>query len=263
MDGCFLLGRGGARKGPHRLCRVQVVVADRVAPRRMRPDERSVHKEGRVAVAIEPVDDLAAHEGGLRELGREPRRRPGRAVRVRAWEPLHGLVELVRVGRHVNAACREPATPGRAPPFPRVENEGAESWKDSLVAEQPRVAGCDGARIDRRVRVPEEHGVVALLPRQKGHVGEAGVEGSAIQERAVPVLVRTRVETRPRRPARRRVGPVIGEQHPTRRQGVKRRRLHDRVIECRQAVPTPLVERDEEHVRAHRACRHSCATQPP
>ena len=163
-------------------------------------------------------------------------------------EPLHRLVQIVRVGRDVEALRGEPASPRRAPLLPRVLDQGAESRQHALVAEQPRVAGRHGARIDRGVRVPEEHRVVARLTSQERHVGEPGVQRGAVENGAIAVLVRARVEAGPRGSARRRVGPVVGEQDAAAGQGVQGRRLEHRMAERRQAVAAPLVERDEEDV---------------
>ena len=194
----------------------------------------------------------SAHEARLGELGGKARRRPGRTVGVGPREPLDRLVQVVGVGRDVEPLRGEPPSPRRAPLLPRVLDQGAESRQHALVAEQPRVTGRHGARIDRGVRVPEEHRVVARLTGQERHVGEPGVQRRAVEDRAIAVLVRARVEAGPRRPARRRVGPVVGEQDAAAGQGVEGRRLDDRMAERRQAVPAPLVERDEEDVAGGR-----------
>ena len=151
-----------------------------------------------------------------------------------------------------NPCAGEPAPPRRAPLFPRVFDHGAESGQHTLVAEQPRVAGRHGARIDRGVRVPEQHRVVARLTSQERHVGEPGVQRRAVQNGAIAVLVGARVEAGPRRSARRRVGPVVCEQDAPAGQGIERGRLEDGMAEGRQAVPAPLVERDEEDVARRR-----------
>ena len=62
------------------------------------------------------------------------------------------------------------------------------------------------------------------------------------------MLVRPRVQACPRGSTRSRVGPVIGEEDAPVRQGVQGRRLDHGMTEGGQAVPTPLVERDEEDV---------------
>ena len=252
MDGPLLFRGGAPDERPDRLGRIEVVVADRVPARRMRTDEGGVDEERRITVLLQPLDHRLAHEARLGELDGKARRGPGRTVGVGSRETLYRLVQLVRVGRDVEPLRREPAPPGGAPLLPRVLDEGAESGQHPLVAEQPRIAGRHGARIDRGVRVPEEHRVVARLTGQQRHVGEAGVQRRPVEDGAVAVLVGARVEAGPRRSARRRVGPVVGEQDAPARQGVEGRRLDDRMAEGRQAVPAPLVERDEEDVAGRR-----------
>ena len=129
---------------------------------------------------------------------------------------------------------------------------GAEPGQHPFVAEQPRISGRHGAGVDRRVRITEEHRVVAGLPSQKRHIGEACIERGPVQQGAIAVLVRARVETGSRGPAGRRVGPVICEQDTVARQRVERRCLDDRVAESRQAITAPLVERDEEDIPRRR-----------
>ena len=255
VDRRLLLARRAPDERPDRLGRVQVVVADGVAPRRVGPDERGVDEERRVAVALQPGDELLAQERRLRELDGEARRSPGRPVLVGAGETLDGPVQVVRVGGDVDAMGREPTAPGRAPLLPGILDEGPEARQDALVVRQPRVARRHRARIDRGVGVAEEDRVVSALPRQQRHVREAGVERRAVEDRAVPVLVRARVQAGPRGPARRGVRPVIGEEHAPGGQRVERRRLHHRVAQGREAVAPPLVERDEQHVawRRHAA----------
>jgi hypothetical protein len=209
-------------------------------------------EERRVTVLLQPLDHGLAHKARLRELDGKPRRNPGPTVGVGAREPLYRLVQVVGVGRDVEPLRGEPASPRRAPLFPRVFDHGAKSGQHPLVAEQPRVAGRHGARVDRRVRVPEEHRVVARLTSQERHVGEPGVQRCAVQDRAIAVLVRARIEARSRRPARRRVGPMIREEDAATSQGVESGCFEDRMAERRQAVPAPLVERDEEDVAGRR-----------
>ncbi len=220
-------------------------------------------EERRVTVLLQPLDHGLAHEARLGELDRKACRSPGRTVGIGPWESLYRLVQLVRVGRDVEALRGEPASPRRAPLLPWVFDHGAESGQHPLVAEQPRVAGRHGARIDRRVRVPEEHRVVARLTSQERHVGEPGVQRRAVQDGAIAVLVRARVEAGSRRTARRRVGPVICEQDAATGQGVQGGRLEDRMAEGRQAVPAPLVERDEEDVARRRHGHNSCRCRAP
>ena len=209
-------------------------------------------KNGACSVLLQPLDHRPAHEARLGELDGKARRSPGRTVGLGPREPLYRLVQLVRVGRDVEPLRGEPPPPGRAPLLPRVFDHGAKSGQHALVAEQPRVAGRHGARIDRGVRVAEQHGVVARLASQERHVGEPGVQRRAVQNGAIAVLVGARVEAGPRRSARRCVGPVVREQDAAAGQGVQGGRLEDRMAERRQAVPAPLVERDEEDVAGGR-----------
>ncbi len=248
VDGGLVLPARAAGEFSDRVGRIEVVVADRVAARWMGTDERGVHEERGVAVVLEPVHDLAADEGGLRQFGREAGRRPGRAVRVGSGKPLERLVELMRVRGHVDAAGRQPATPGRTPLLPRVHDEGAEAGEDALVGEQPGVIRGHGARVDRGVGVPEEHGVIAELPCHQRDVGESGVERCAVQDGAVPMEIRARVEAGARRSAGRGIGPVVGEEDTACRQGVQGRRLEHGMVERREAVAAPLIERDEQDV---------------
>ena len=106
----------------------------------------------------------------------------------------------------------EPPSPGRAPLLPGILDQRTKSRQHALVAEQPRVAGRHSARVDRGVRVPEEHRVVARFSGQQRHVGEAGVQRGPVENGAVAVLVRARVQARPRWSARCCVGPVVGEE---------------------------------------------------
>ena len=245
-------GVGHPAKGPTASARVQIVVADRVPSRRVGPDEGGMDEERPVAVPLQPVDDLLAQERRLRQLDREARGGPGRPVRVCAGEPLNGLVEIVGVGGDVDALCGEPAAPRRAPLLPGVLDQDPESRQDPLVAEEPRVTGRHRARIDRGVRVPEEDRVVPQLPRHQRHVREARVQRGPVEDGTVPVLIGTRVETRPRRAAGRRVGPVVREEHAPCCQCVENRRLHHRMAEGRKAVTAPLVECDEQHAAGRR-----------
>ena len=265
VDGRLLLAGRAPDERSDRLGRVQVVVAEGVAPRRVGTDEGSVDEEGRVAVALQPAHDLLAHEGRLRELHGEARRSPGRPVLLGTGEPLDGLVQLVRVGGNVDTVGRQPATPCGAPLLPGVLDEDPEAREDPLVAGQPRVAGRHGARIDGGVGVAEENGVVPALAGKQGHVGEPRVQRSAVQDGAVAVLVRARVEAGARRPARRGVGPVIGEEHAARGQRIERRRLQHRMPQGREAVTAPLVQRDEQHVawRRHAPTLVHCAVPNP
>ena len=197
---------------------------------------------------LEVVDHGRADEGGLRELDREAGGRPGRTVVVGPGEALHRLVEFVRVGRHVVPPGGQPAPPGRGVLFPGVLDQWPEPGQHALVAEEARIAGRDGARIDRRVGVAEEDGVVPHVPGDQGNVGEPGVERGAVEQRTVPVLIRPGVKAGPRRAAGRRVGPMVGEEHAAAGQRIERGRLQQGVAQCGQAVAPPLVEGDEEHV---------------
>ena len=156
---------------------------------------------------------------------------------------------------------RQPAAPGRAALLPGILDQRPEAGQDALVVRQPRVAGRHRTRIDRGVGVPEEHRVVPELAGQEGDVREAGVERGAVEDRAVAVLVRPRVQARPRRPAGCGVGPVVGEEHASGGQRVQGRRLHDGVAEGREAVAPPLVQRDEQARCEPGACRHSCPSR--
>ena len=252
MDGRFLLGGGPAGEGTDVLRGVEVVVADRVTPGRVGPDEGGVHEEGLVAVLLEVVDHGRADERRLRELHREAGRRPGRAVLVGPGEALHRLVEIVRVGRHVEPPGGQPASPGRGVLFPGVLDQWPEPGQHALVAEEARIAGRDRARIDRGVGVAEEDRVVPHVPGDQSDVGEASVERGAVEQRTVPVLIRPGVEAGPRRAAGRGVGPVVGEEHAAAGQRVERGRLQQWVAQRGQAVAPPLVEGDEEHVAGGR-----------
>ncbi len=88
----LLLGRGAAGERSDGLRRVEVVVPDRVPPRRVGTDEGGVHEERPFAVALQPLDHGFGEEGRLRELRREPCRRPRRPVVVGAGETLHRQV---------------------------------------------------------------------------------------------------------------------------------------------------------------------------
>ena len=211
-----------------------------------------MHEERRLAVLLQPLDHRLTHEARLGELDGKARRRPGRAVVIRAREPLHRPVQIVRIGRDIEPLRGEPTPPGRASLFPGILNQRTKPGQHALVAEQPRIPGRHRARVDRGVRVPEEHRVVARLAGQQRHVGEAGVQRRPVENGAIAVLVGARVEAGPRWSARCRVGPVVGEQDPAAGQGVEVRRLDHRMAECRQAVPTPLIERDEEDVARRR-----------
>ncbi len=252
MDRPLLLGRGAADEWSDGLSRVEVVVADRVPARRMRADEGGMDEEGRIGVLLQPLHHGPAYETRLGEFGRKARRSPGRTVSVRPRESLYRLVQIVGVGRDIEPLPSEPPPPRRAPLLPRVFDHGAESGQHALVAEQPRVAGRHGTRIDRGVGVPEQHRVVAHRTSQERHVREPGVQRRAIEYRPIAVLVRARVEAGSRRSARRRVGPVVCEQDAPAGQRVQGGSLEDRMAERRKAVPAPLVESDEENVAGRR-----------
>ncbi len=149
----------------------------------------------------------------------------------------------------------QPATPRRTALLPGVLDQHPETGKDPLVAVQPRVAGWDGAGIDRRVGVPEEHRVVADGAGQERDIGEAGVQGRSVQDRAVSVLVRARVEAGPRGTAGSGIGPVVRKEDASGGQRVQRRGLQHGVAEGRQTVTAPLVQSDKEDVawRGHDA----------
>ena len=190
----------------------------------------------------------SAHETRLGEFHREdgPAPRSNRAHQLR--EPLYRLVQIVGVRRDVETLRSEPPSPGWTPLLPGIFDQGAKSRQDPLVAEQPRVARRDRARIDRGVGVPEEHRVITRRSGQQRHVGEPGVQRGPVEDGTIAVLVRARVEAGPRRSARSGIGPVIREEDAAARQGVERGRLDDRMTEGGQAVAAPLVERDEEDV---------------
>ncbi len=189
--------RSHPANGPTASAGYAVVVPERVAARRMRTDERGVDEEGLVTVPIEPVEELGADEGGLRELGREASWRPRRAVRIGPREPVHRLVEVVGVRGHVHPTRGEPTAPGRTALLPRVHDQGTEAGKNAFVGVQPRIAGGHRAWVDRRVGIPEEHRVVAEFPCHQRHVRETRVEGRPVQDRAVSVQVRAGVEAGP------------------------------------------------------------------
>ena len=252
MDGSFFLRSGTPDERPDRLGRVAVVIADRVPTRWMRPNERSVHEERVLAVLLQPLDHRLLHEVRLGELDREAGRSPRRTMGVCTWESFNWLVQLVRVGRDIEPLRCEPAAPRRASLFPRIFEQGTESGQNPLVAEQSGITRRDCARVDRRVRVPEEHRVVTRLAGEQRHVREPRVQRGAVENGAVAMLVRARVEARPRWSARSRVGPMVGEEDTAARQGVQGRRLDDGMAEGGEAVPAPLVERDEEDVAGRR-----------
>src|SRR5665213_2134728 len=63
--------------------------------------------------------------------------------------------------------------------------------------------------------------------------------------------VGARIQAGTGRTTRCGVGPMVGEPHARGGQPVECWRLYDRVTGGRQAVPAPLVNRDEQHVSGH------------
>ncbi len=202
-------------------------------------------------------------KGRLRLLGREPGRRPRRAV------PVGTRVAGDRAGRGRGAGPARPP-PGRPatcpirgcrPPrgrAPRAGTPGAHPRRSGVV---DRRRG--RSRVDAGVGVAEQHRVVAGLAGQQGHVGEAGVEGRAVVDRPVVVQVGAGVEAGPRRAARGGVGPVVGEQGAPGGQAVEGGGGEHRVAQRREAVAPPLVDGDEQDVAVHRPDPPPRLTGPP
>ncbi len=251
--GSGLRGLGRRRDERGEVVRVvAVVVAERIAPRRVRADEGGVEEEGLVAVAVEPFEDGSDHECGLRQLGWEPGGRPRRTVALGAGKPFDRSVEIVRLGGHVDPPVGEPATPLAAAGLERIVDHRAEPGQDLLVGAEPGVVVGERAGVEAGVGVSEEHRVVAGPAGEPCDVGEPSVERCSVEQRAVVVQVGARIQTGARGTARSGIGPVIGEPRPLGRQPVERRRLHDRMAARRQAVAAPLVDGDEEDIAAHR-----------
>ena len=241
---------GASGKRPDLFGVVEVVVPDRVAPGRVGPDERGMDEERLVTVLLQPPRHGLAHVPRLGELRRETCRRPRGAVIFGPGESLDRLVERVGIARHVEAEVGQPLSPTRAALLPGVVEHGAEAGKDTFVGREPRVTRRHRPRVGRRVRVPEEDGVIAQLPGQERDIGEAGIERGAVLYRTIAMLVRAGVQAGAGGSARCGIGPVVGEQHSSSGQGIQCRRLEDRMAESGQTVPPPLVNRDEQHVAA-------------
>ena len=248
--GLLRLGRR-RRERWHVVGVIEIVVADRVAARRMGPDERGVDEEGLVAVLVQPGGEGFDHEHRLRLIGSEPGRRPGRPVGVGPREVGDREIEIVRVGRDVDALGGQPPPPLPASGLPRLVEHGPESGQHLLVGAEPGIVCGEVPGIETGVRVSEEDGIVAGLSGQQGHVGEAGVERGAVAHRSVAVQIGPRVQAGPGRPTRRGVGPVVGEQRALGRQSVEGRGGEYRMPESRQTVAPPLVDGDEQHVPVH------------
>ncbi len=158
----------------------------------------------------------------------------------------------MRVRGDVDTVRGEPAPPRRAPLFPGVLDQSPKARQHALVAEKPRVLRWHHARIDRGVGVPEEDGVVAEGAREERDVGEPRVQWCAVQKGAVVVLIGAGVEAGSRGPARRCIGPVVGEQHAPGGQIIQCRGLEHTMAQGGEAVATPLIQRDEQHVAGRR-----------
>ena len=170
-------------------------------------------KKGSSPFVVQPLDERLHHEGGLRLLGSEPGRRPRRAVPVGAGEPRDRAVEVVGVGRHLDPLGGQPPAPLAAAGLQGIVDARRGSRAAPPRSERSRGSSArEGARVEAGVGVPEQHRVVAGLAGQQRDVGEAGVERGAVVDRPVVVQVGPRVEAGPRRPARRGVRPVVGEQ---------------------------------------------------
>ena len=170
---------------------------------------------------------------------------------VRPGEAGDGSVEVLGVGRDVDPLGRQPSAPLPAARLPRLVEHRPEAGEDLLVGAEARVVPRKGPGVEAGVGVPEQHRVVAGVAGQQGDVGEPGVERGAVVHRPVVVQVGARVEARPRRPARRGIGPVVGEQRALRGQTVEGRRGEHRMAEGRQTVTPPLVHGDEQDVAGH------------
>ena len=252
MEGRLVLGPGAPGERSDLLGVVEIVVADRVAPGRMGADEGRVDEERLIPVRLQPPGHGLADEPGLREVRGEAGRCPCRPVVGCSREVRNGLIEHVRVRRNIEALGGQPCAPRRTSLLPRVFDHGPEPGEDALVREQAGVTRRDRARIDGGIGVPEEDGVVTQVTGQARHIGEAGVEWGAVEHRAVAVLVGAGVQAGPGGTAGRRVGPVIGEENAAPGQGIEGGRAHDGVAECREAVSSPLVDRDEQDVTGRR-----------
>ena len=119
-----------------------------------------------------------------------------------------------------------------------------------LVGEQTGVVVVHRAGVDRLVGVPEQARVVAARPGLEGDVGEAGVERRAVEHHPVGVLVGAGQQAGPAGGARRGLAVVGGEPHPVGGEGVQVRRPHQRMAGRPEAVGPPLVDGDEQQVRA-------------
>ncbi len=221
----------GGHEGWQVVGAVEVVVTERVAERRMGPDERDVDEEGLITVAFQPVDDRSDHEGGLALFGGEPGRRPRRPVPVGTGKVGDRPVEVVRVSGDIDPLGGQPVTPLAASGLPRVVHHRPEPGQHLLVGAEPGVVGGEGSGVEAGVGVTEEDRVVAGLAGQHGNVGEAGVEGRPVVDRPVVVEVGAGVEAGPRRTAGRGVGPVVGEQRPACGQAVEVRCGQHRVTQ--------------------------------
>ena len=217
---------------------IGVVIQGRKRPRRcigrVGPGLADMGEPGRLLL-LHPAQEPLGEEGRHAVLGRP--------------QGL-GLQHDIPVGDDVVAQISKPVIPGLGIVWLQLEAH-RKARQDALIGQQSGVVRAVGLTgIDALVGITEQDWVIAGPAGGQGQVVEAGVKGRAIGHHPMVHLVHAGIEARTTRAARRGLAIVPREPHALRGEPIKIGCPHHRMTRAGQAVPTELVEGDEQDVQA-------------